>query len=348
MRYRLATYRECKAHREWNTTCPDCGRKGKFSPYIDTVAMQPVDDKRCGRCNRLSNCGYHLPPREVARPQTRKRDSLMPTSRQSEQRCDDGSFISPKENRQAVYGVELFYSRMLRSMNQSQPWGHHLATWLRTKFPREQVDAALKRYHVGGTPDGATLWWQIDEQGRVHTGKAMQYNPLTGHRVKEQGFPVNWAHRMRIYGEPTDLIVPQCLFGLHLIDTRSVYDNENVNENRYPLPHREGWGGSPCLVESEKTALILSLLCPDKVWLATGGKANFKEAMLWPLVGYDVEVYPDADALADWYARAVEMNRTLGTRLHIPTWYYDLMNHDEARSAGWDLADVIQIIPQGG
>ena len=348
MRYRLATYRECKAHREWNTTCPDCGRKGKFSPYIDTVAMQPVDDKRCGRCNRLSNCGYHLPPREVARPQTRKRDSLMPTSRQSEQRCDDGSFISPKENRQAVYGVELFYSRMLRSMNQSQPWGHHLATWLRIKFPREQVDAALKRYHVGGTPDGATLWWQIDEQGRVHTGKAMQYNPLTGHRVKEQGFPVNWAHRMRIYGEPTDLIVPQCLFGLHLIDTRSVYDNENVDENRYPLPHREGWGGSPCLVESEKTALILSLLCPDKVWLATGGKANFKEAMLWPLVGYDVEVYPDADALADWYARAVEMNRTLGTRLHIPTWYYDLMNHDAACCAGWDLADVIQIIPQGG
>ena len=140
MRYRLATYRECKAHREWNTTCPDCGRKGKFSPYIDTVTMQPVDDKRCGRCNRLSNCGYHLPPRMVAR---------------------------------------------------------------------------------------------------------------------------------------------------------------------------------------------------------TGGKQGFKESMLQPLIGYDVEVYPDADALTDWYARAVEMNRTLGTHLHIPTWYYDLMNHDEARRAGLDLADVV-------
>ena len=34
-------------------------------------------------------------------------------------------------------------------------------------------------------------------------------------------------------------------------------------------------------------------------------------------------------------------NRTLGTRLHIPTWYYDLMNHDEARRAGWNLADVV-------
>ena len=51
--------------------------------------------------------------------------------------------------------------------------------------------------------------------------------------------------------------------------------------------------------------------------------------------------YPDADALHDWYARAVEMNRTLGTRLHIPTWYYNLMDHDEARREGLDLADVV-------
>ena len=104
-----------------------------------------------------------------------------------------------------------------------------------------------------------------------------------------------------------------------------------------PLGEIEG----AAIVESEKTALILSLLCPDKVWLATGGKQNFKEQMLWPLLGYEVEVYPDADALADWYARAVEINRTLGIRLHIPTWYYDLMNHDEARRAGLDLADVL-------
>ena len=47
-RYRLATYRECKAHREWNTTCPACGRKGKFVPYIDTATMRPVDDRQCG------------------------------------------------------------------------------------------------------------------------------------------------------------------------------------------------------------------------------------------------------------------------------------------------------------
>ena len=330
MRYRLATYRECKAHREWNTTCPSCGRRGKFSPYIDTATMRPVDDRQCGRCNRLSNCGYHLPPRMLASPNPLPKRGLA-----------ESAMSAAPSLRGRAGGEAAFYEKMRRACEQSQPWGSHLATWLRTQFPRDAVAAALKRYRVGGTPDGATLWWQIDCRGRVHTGKAMQYNPLTGHRVKEQGFPVNWAHRMRLYGEPSELVAPQCLFGEHLLN-----DNVDVNENLAPrcvqAPSLRGRaGGEAAIVESEKTALIMSLIKPDRVWLATGGKANFKESMLAPLLGHEVAVYPDADALTDWYARAVGMNRTLGTRLHIPTWYYDLMNHDEARRAGWDLADVI-------
>jgi hypothetical protein len=125
---------------------------------------------------------------------------------------------------------------------------------------------------------------------------------------------------MRLYGAPTDLVVSQCLFGEHLLET--------------PNP-------SLCLVESEKTALIMSILCPNRVWLATGGKANFKASMLWPLAGREVTLYPDADALTEWYARAMELNCTLETKMHVPTWYYDLMNHPEARSAGLDLADVM-------
>lgn len=382
-RYRLATYRECRAHREWNTTCPACGRKGKFSPYIDTATMRPIDDHTCGRCNRLSNCAYHLPPREMkplsnppyeggnlvvrSREKSGPMNYISHRSHKSHESARASLMLTPHRPSERGVGVTLFYSRMHCAMKESQPWGHHLATWLRTRFTREQVDAALKRYHVGGTPDGATLWWQIDEQGRVHTGKAMQYNPLTGHRVKEGthlnppseggleasrcqhplphregwggSFPVNWAHRMRLYGEPTDLIVSQCLFGLHLAPLLSTQGGKIPTTMSESLPL--GGGRKGALVESEKTALILSLLCPDKIWLATGGKQNFKEQMLWPLIGYEVEVYPDADALTDWYVRAMEMNRTIGTRLYIPTWYYNLMDHDEARAAGHDLADII-------
>ena len=327
MRYRLATYRECKAHREWNTTCPSCGRRGKFSPYIDTTTMRPVDDRTCGRCNRLSNCGYHLPPREMlASPNPLTKRGLA-----------ESAMSEAPSLRGRAGGEAAFYEKMRRACEQSQPWGSHLVTWLRTQFPRDAVAAALKRYRVGGTPDGATLWWQIDTQGRVHTGKAMQYNPLTGHRVKEQGFPVNWAHRMRLYGEPSDLVVPQCLFGEHLAPLLSPQGGKTAMPEYSPLGEIEG----AAIVESEKTALIMSLVCPDHVWLATGGKANLKASMLAPLIGLEVAVYPDADALRDWYARIVEMNHTLGTRLHIPTWYYNLMDHPEAIARGLDLADIL-------
>ena len=363
MRYRLAHYRECRAHREWNTTCPACGRRGKFVPYIDTVTMRPVDDRQCGRCNRESNCGYHLPPREMPRTEdfvSRENKSFVRNNfREICEIC-----VNPNDQREQ----EKYYEKMRRACNESQPWGSHLRTWLLTQFPREAVDAALKRYRVGGTPDGATLWWQIDSQGRVRTGKAMQYNPLTGHRVKGEASPpalsrgegagsaisakplhrergwggspsVNWAHRMRLYGEPTELVVPQCLFGEHLAPLLSPQGGKTPTAMSAPLPLGAGWEGA--LVESEKTALIMSLMKPDTVWLATGGKQNLKAAMLTPLIGLDVALYPDADALHQWYTRAVELNRTLGTRLYIPTWYYNLMDHDEARAQGLDLADVV-------
>ena len=134
-----------------------------------------------------------------------------------------------------------------------------------------------------------------------------------------------------------EMLAPQCLFGLHLAPLLSPQRGKTAMPEYSPLGEIEG----AAIVESEKTALIMSLVCPDRVWLATGGKANFKESMLAPLIGLEVAVYPDADALHDWYTRAVEMNRTLGTHLHIPTGYYNLMDHDEARREGWDLADIL-------
>ena len=154
-------------------------------------------------------------------------------------------------------------------------------------------------------------------------------------------------------------------------------DDDNDNENRYPFRNNViafngdlkvlnevknlavGLGegsfamlrmtatgeASLCLVESEKTALIMSLVCPDRVWLATGGKANFKEQMLWSLLGHEVAVYPDADALTDWEQRIHRLNRELGHCLYIPTGYYNLMNHDRPRTEGWDLADVVLRLP---
>ena len=255
--------------------------------------------------------------------------------------CDEGTFrfpeecclqpfrfISPKESRLRVLKGEAasYLSHMSTLCHKSRSDKNKLARWLCTLFPEEQVAEVLARYRTGSTRDGRIIYWQIDHRGQVRAGKVMAYDPETGHRVKDN---VGWVHSIRIDGIRFDeMLAPQCLFGLHLASPPA--------HSPQPIAHRQLH-----LVESEKTALIMSLVCPDKVWLATGGKSNFKASMLEGLVGYEVAVYPDADALQDWYTRAREINRQIGTHLYIPTWYYDLMNHPEARSSGRDLADMV-------
>ena len=312
-----------------------------------------------------------------------------------------------------------YLSRMSTLCHKSRSDRNNLARWLSTRFPAEQVAEVLARYRTGSTRDGRIIYWQIDEHGQVRAGKVMAYDLATGHRVKKEEAsplplprrgdsdtampakplhrgrdwggspPICWVHSMRIDGIKFDeMLVPQCLFGLSLLNTEHTVlttdytdfsdslqdgrstphegnpcnprnplslttdctdykpDGRSTPQGKNPCNPRNLWSNNPWsekirVVESEKTALIMSLVCPDQVWLATGGKANFKEQMLAPLIGLEVAVYPDADALHDWYARAVEMNRRLGTRLYIPTWYYNMMDHPEAIARGLDLADML-------
>ena len=356
MRYRLAHSREIKRNR-WNKICPIC-KQPKFSPYIDTVTNEPIAPKECGRCCREKSCAYHMTPSEWFKDNPPEKREWLPREQYVElmrQRRREAAEIrkqptnSPSINRG---GVGDYLSHMSTLCHKSRSDRNNLARWLCTQFSEEQVAEVLARYRTGSTRDGRIIYWQIDEYGQVRAGKVMAYD-LDGHRKKDGKGNVCWVHSMEIDGIRFDeMLVPQCLFGEHLINV-----DVNANDNCHPEDiHHEAQSTLSfssslalqaatlplvMLVESEKTALIMSLVCPDKVWLATGGKANFKESMLAPLIGLEVAVYPDADALHDWYTRAVEMNRTLGTHLHIPTGYYNLMDHDEARREGWDLADVV-------
>ena len=77
-----------------------------------------------------------------------------------------------------------------------------------------------------------------------------------------------------------------------------------------PLHHREGQGGrSPiCVVEAEKTAVILSELYPQYVWLAAGGLGEVQVDKFRPLRGRRVILFPDTDpegmAYRRWYEAA--------------------------------------------
>jgi hypothetical protein len=96
----------------------------------------------------------------------------------------------------------------------------------------------VKKYHIGTTNYwfGSTIFWQIDNFNKIRGRKIMQYNSISGKRVKQPFNHVSWIHKQL---KLTNFVLKQCLFGLHLINIISKSD-------------------TICIVESKKTAIIMS------------------------------------------------------------------------------------------
>ena len=75
------------------------------------------------------------------------------------------------------------------------------------------------------------------------------------------------------------------------------------------------------MVESEKTAVIMSELFPDSLWLATGGLRELSPVKLLPLRHYRVVLFPDTDehhqAYSLWYETAQKARRDYGVHCFV-------------------------------
>lgn len=153
-----------------------------------------------------------------------------------------------------------------------------------------QMRHAAKRYCLGASRNGSVIFWEIDEQLRVHNGKFMHYQSDC-HRDKSR--TPTWAvAEMKKTGTlPSDFENPHCLFGLHLLTGTNI----SVCQDKSVCPK------NVCVVESEKSAVILSELFPDYVWLSCGGLQMFKPELLAPLVNHKVMVFPDTDETGATY-----------------------------------------------
>ncbi len=85
---------------------------------------------------------------------------------------------------------------------------NHFVKFLINLFGVEVASQLVSRYFIGTSnhrfrnkdyigyisEQGANIFWQIDSQGKVRTGKIMLYSPDTGRRVKQPFNHINWAH----------------------------------------------------------------------------------------------------------------------------------------------------------
>ena len=133
------------------------------------------------------------------------------------------------------------------------------------KLTIEQMHHAAQRYFLGKTKSGQPIYWMIDEM----------MTPLDAHigdtwisRLLKQRHPIleSWS-------------VKHCLFGLHLL-----YDIYLGIDERLV-----------CIVESEASAVVLSELLPENIWMAYGTNAHLLIEQMAPLKGRTVIFFPNTD-----------------------------------------------------
>jgi hypothetical protein len=190
--------------------------------------------------------------------------------------------------------------------------------FLKTLFSEEEVKKVVLRYLICNSKRwaGATVFWQIDNYERVHAGKVLQYNRETGKRIKGRGKAlIDWVHSIfKRNGTIERFNLRQCLFGLHLI-------KENIVK-------------VVGVVESEKTAILMSLFKPEYIWMATGSKSGFKHELLKPIQHYRIVAFPDKSEYNDWLLKAQQLN-SFGFNIVVNEWL-EHTNYED----GTDLADV--------
>ena len=186
----------------------------------------------------------------------------------------------------------------------------------------EQMLRAAGRYRLGRSQDGGVIFWQIDDQGRTRDGKIMYYREDC-HRDKSRHPSWASARLKAYYGYDGDLSVDRCLFGLHLLGVV---------------------GGAVCIVEAEKTAVIMSEVYPQYVWMAAGGLSALSAEKLRPLRDHKVVLFPDTDpdgtTYACWKAIAKEASRSFFSPIYVSPL---LERHatPEQKAAKIDIVDLL-------
>jgi hypothetical protein len=290
--------------------CPSCQHKEKtFSLYIDTETGEHLHPT-VGRCNRESNCGHHYTPKQYFQDNNIQFDQQHPKAYKP-------AVGKPHPKSISFIPVEIFKN----SLNHYQ--NNHFVSFLIGLFGDEVAFELVKKYFIASSNhwNGSTVFWQIDTQGKIRTGKIMLYSPSTGKREKNLQPNVYWAHKAI---KQPEFGLLQCLFGEHLL---------NIDENlQKPV----------AIVESEKTAVIASVYLPQFIWVAVGSLTNLNAEKCSILKGRTVTLFPDLKGFEKWSNKAKEFS-------HFATFTVsDLLERkatEAEREQGFDLADYLIKLP---
>lgn len=130
----------------------------------------------------------------------------------------------------------------------------------------DQMHHACDRYFLGKTKTDTPMFWMIDEMFQPHDAH-IDDNWISYYLKQREPLLDSWQ-------------VTHCLFGLHLL----CVTNKPV-----------------CVVESEQSAVILSEILPESIWMAYATLSNLTPELFAPLQGRTVTIYPRTDPSMSTY-----------------------------------------------
>lgn len=285
--------------------CPNCKQREKtFTLYLDTETGTHLHSD-VGRCNRETNCGYHYTPKQYFHDNNFQVDTILtkPTYSKSIQTLNISTSFIP---------AEIFKA----SLNSNAYENNNFVQFLIQLFGVKIAGDVVSRYSIASSKKwkGATVFWQMDTQGKVRTGKIMLYDLTSGRRIKKPFNHITWVHsalKLPLFD------LKQCFFGEHLLI-----------DNSKPI----------AIVESEKTAVIASIYLPQFIWLAAGSLTNLTEEKCSILKGRYVILFPDLNGYDKWCKKAKELSHFAVFNVS------DLLERKASyhqRASGYDIADYL-------
>ena len=271
--------------------------------YIDTENHNNYLSERVGKCE------YYHTPREYF--------TDNPWLREKSDVCSFVQIhrVNEQMNKPSPRSICTLPERVVEQSLSNGVRADHVK-WLINTYGIVEAERVAKMYSIGSTEQGRTIFWQRDIEGRVRAGKIMAYDPITGHRLKEQG-AIGWVHAIlrREGALPEEWELTQSLYGEHLL---RQYPDKIV-----------------AVVEAYKTAHVGAILMPDMVWLATDSLQGLTAERLASLKGRRVLFFPDEGKGYElWHDRLPQIAKEVGFR-------YQLSSFMEGKEEGGDIADLV-------
>ena len=325
--------------------CPECNKK-TFVLYIDTGTGDYLPEQY-GRCDRESNCSYHLSPyldgyAKMIWEQEQKVTGVTKVTvpKQKYFRTQPKPQPTPEP---VFFDFDTFKQTLQPERYEKNTFVQNLFYRVQFPFRVDEVTKVIQLYRLGtvanGYRAGANTFPFIDIKGNVRAVQVKQFdeqNHTTGtdflHSIIEKHHTRNnkpLPEWLEAYTKQDKRI--SCLFGEHLL---SKYHSNPV-----------------ALVEAPKTAVYGTLYfglpeTPESlIWLAVYNKSSFSFDKLKVLQGRFVYVFPDlskdGNTFKEWETKAKEYESRLpGTRFI----FSDLLEQlapERDKSEGNDLADYL-------